>query len=69
MDILTKYVVYEKISLANEYNDTKIGIKIRGIYNNIKDVENAFNTLQDLKLNVFIDTLTNFHSKFSIIYK
>ena len=69
MDILTKYVIYEQISLANECNDTKIGIKIRGIYDNIKDAENAFNTLQDLKLNVFIDTLTNFHSKFSIIYK
>ena len=67
MDILTKYVIYEQISLAKECNDTNIGINIRGIYDNINDAEHVFNTLQDLKLNIFIDTLTNFHNKLQII--
>jgi predicted nucleic acid binding AN1-type Zn finger protein len=67
MDLLTKYVVYEKISLTSECNNT-IGVKIRGMYDNIKDAENAFNKLKEIRTNTFMDTLTSFHSKFSIKY-
>ena len=67
MDLLTKYVVYEKISLTGECNNT-IGVKIRGMYDNIKDAENAFNKFKEIRTNTFMDTLTSFHSKFSIKY-
>ena len=64
MDTLTQYVIYEK--KIND-NNKVCNIKIRCVCYDINDAENKFNTLkQIIPNNVFMDTTTNFHSKFSI---
>ena len=62
MDTLTQYVIYEK-----KNNDNKVlNIKIRCVCYGINDAENKFNTLKEIIPNIFMDTTTNFHNKFSI---
>ena len=64
MDTLTQYVIYEK---KNDYNNNKVcNIKIRCVCYGINDAENKFNTLKEIIPNIFMDTTTNFHNKFSI---
>ena len=58
MDTLTQYVIYEKNKVCN--------IKIRCVCYGINDAENKFNTLKEIIPNIFMDTTTNFHNKFSI---
>lgn len=64
MSTLTQYVIYEKY---NDNDNKVVNIKIRYVCYGINDAENKFNTLkQIIPNNVFMDTTTNFHSKFSI---
>jgi archaellum component FlaC len=60
----TQYVIYEIISNDNNV----LNIKIRYLCDNINDAENKFNRLKEIIPNIFMDTTTNFHSKFSIQY-
>ncbi len=64
MDTLTQYVIYEIISNDNNVSN----IKIRYLCYDINDAENKFNRLKEIIPNIFMDTNTNFHSKFSIKY-
>ena len=64
MDTLTQYVIYEK--KINDDNNKVFNIKIRSVCYGINDAENKFNTLKEISPNIFMDTTTNFHSKFSI---
>jgi len=64
MDTLTQYVIYEIISNDNNV----LNIKIRYLCDDINDAENYFNRLKEIIPNIFMDTTTNFHSKFSIQY-
>ena len=64
MDTLTQYVIYEK--KINDNNNKVFNIKIRSVCYGINDAENKFNTLKEIILNIFMDTTTNFHNKFSI---
>ena len=41
---------------------------MRGLYDDINDAENKFNILKEIIPNIFMNTITNFHSKFSIQY-
>jgi len=64
MDTLIQYVIYEIIS-----NDNNVpNIKIRYLCYDINDAENKLNRLKEIIPNIFMDTNTNFHSKFSIQY-
>ena len=64
MDTLTQYVIYEK--KINDDNNKVFNIKIRSVCYGINDAENKFNTLKEIIPNIFMDTTTNFHNKFSI---
>ena len=64
MDTLTQYVIYEK--KIDDNNNKVCNIKIRCVCYGINDAENKFNTLKEIILNIFMDTTTNFHNKFSI---
>ena len=64
MDTLTQYVIYESIDNHNN----KVIMKIRYLCYDIDDAENKFNRLKQIIPNIFMDTTTNFHSKFSIQY-
>ena len=64
MDTLTQYVIYEK--KINDDNNKVFNIKIRSVCYGINDAENKFNTLKEIIPNIFMDTNTNFHSKFFI---
>ena len=64
MDTLTQYVIYEK--KINDNNNKVFNIKIRSVCYGINDAENKFNTLKEIIPNIFMDTTTNFHNKFSI---
>lgn len=64
MDTLTQYVIYEIISNDNNV----LNIKTRYLCYDINDAENKFNRLKEIIPNIFMDTTTNFHSKFSIQY-
>ena len=51
----------------NDDNNNKVcNIKIRCVCYGINDTENKFNTLKEIIPNIFMDTTTNFHNKFSI---
>ena len=64
MDTLTQYVIYEK---KNDDNNNKVcNIKTRCVCYGINDAENKFNILKEIIPNIFMDTTTNFHNKFSI---
>lgn len=64
MDTLTQYVIYEK---KNDDNNNKVcNIKIRCVCYGINDAVNKFNILKEIIPNIFMDTTTNFHNKFSI---
>ena len=62
MDTLTKYVIYEK----SVQPTNKVSMKIRYLCDDINDAENKFNILKEIVPNIFVDTLTNFQSKFLI---
>ena len=64
MDTLTQYVIYEIISNDNNV----LNIKTRYLCYDINDAKNKFNRLKEIIPNIFMDTTTNFHSKFSIQY-
>lgn len=65
MNIITQYVIYQIINNVN--NDNKVQIKILYIGYSISDTENRFNTLKEIIPNIFMDTITNFDSKYSFI--